>query len=86
MIASSRLPPEEIVVKMWQDEVNEHLANLHPHEIIVGIIKPAVEQVISDFEDAITVLDEKAEQEQIKMHRNLIIFWKGVQRKIKLAR
>ena len=68
---------------IWQDEINEHLANLHPHEIIVGIIKPAIKQVIDDYVDALRLADSK---EQKQLHKNLIVFWNGISRQIKLAR
>lgn len=63
----------------WQDEINEHLANLHPHEIIEGIIKPAIEQVIDDFEDSLNLCDTK---EQKDITQKLISFWKGIRKRI----
>lgn len=63
----------------WQDDINEHLANLHPTEIIEGIIKPSMEQVISDFEDSLNLCDNK-EQEQLT--KKLISFWKGMRKRI----
>lgn len=50
-------------IKRWQDEINEHLANLHPHNIIEGVIKPAIEQVIDDFKDSLNLCDTKEQKD-----------------------
>ena len=42
--------------------------------------------VHNDYIDAYYMLDSETEKEQISMHKNLISFWKDVQKRIKFAR
>ena len=69
--------------KNWRKDISEHLANLHCVQIIEGIIKPSVEQVIDDLEDSLTLFDETDDGVQIKLTNNLIKFWKSIKKQIK---
>jgi hypothetical protein len=64
----------------WQDEIKEHLVNLHPHEIIEGIIKPSIDQVISDFEDYKGLCVKRSEE--ARLNRLLLDKWKKIRRNV----
>lgn len=63
----------------WEDEINEHLTNLHPYEIQEGIIKPAITQIIDDYEDSLIIEDEK---ERIQRTKQIIKKLKEIKRLI----
>lgn len=65
--------------------LGERLAYLHPLAIISEIILPAIDQIIEDFEDALSLFDQRYDKEQIRHHMNLIKFWKGIKKQIEQA-
>lgn len=69
------------MVKYWKDQVSEILANLHPHEIEEGIIKPAINQVIEDYDDSLS-LYTKDEGRLKRMTENLIMKWETIKKMI----
>lgn len=68
-------------METWKEQILKHLANLHPTQITEGVIKPAIDQIIDDYEDSLNYFEE-GEEEQIKLHKQLIKFWKDTRRKI----
>ena len=64
----------------WQEDVDDYLANLHSHEIIEGIIKPAIEQVISDYEDYQTKCEKRSEE--ARLNRLLLYKWKVIKKNV----
>lgn len=56
----------------WKEEISNHLANLPTTEIIEGIIKPAIEQVITDLEDSLLYYDKTTELVQINITQDQI--------------
>jgi hypothetical protein len=69
-------------MESWQAEIREHLANLHPTQIIEEVIKSAVQQVIEDYMDALILYERNNEREQFELHRKLIEFWEDIQKRI----
>lgn len=65
----------------WQDDIVEHLAHLHPCEIIEGIIKPAVKQVIEDIDDGLQQFDT-SEKEQKIINEEIIERYKDIQKRL----
>jgi len=65
----------------WQDEISDCLANLHPVQITEGIVKPAIDQLIEDYEDSLKLYDED-EKDQIEMTKHLIAFWRGIKKQV----
>jgi len=67
----------------WEEEVKLRLVRLHPADIIRAVIRPGVDQVIKDYEWEHSFL---VKEEDRKRAKNLVSFWKEVQKKIRLAR
>ena len=58
----------------WQKQLNEMLSELHPVQIQEGIIEPAIEQIIDDYEDCLRdgFYDKEEEKDQIEMTKRII--------------
>jgi len=65
----------------WEEQVLDILLMCHPVEIENHIVKPAVKQIIDDYEKSIQYYTED-ETEQIKLTEELIVFWRDILNKI----
>lgn len=66
----------------WQRQVNEILANLHPTQIIEGIVKPAIKQIIDDYKDYLENVDEGENPDNTELNYQLMNFYKRTLKEI----
>jgi hypothetical protein len=63
--------------KYWTEEVYDILANIHPVEIESGVIVPAIQQIIADYQEYI-FNTETWDKENIDRHMELINKWQTI--------
>lgn len=66
----------------WTETIYDILANVHTFEVVEGIIKPAVNQVLLDYEDSLGFYDPEYDEEAIEWTHKLIAKWRRIKEMI----